>query len=188
MKLSLLSSDLSEETQKQIEKYARKLGHESFNTLLHHIKDSLNEEMPDLEPKIDPELNTSWMGARYGIEVPSPNSIEKKDLGVELMDRRFMWCDDYFHYNDWGQKLKDAYDGFNLYVKAPKDIKSDEKYFYQDGWRRTPTGVFPDGKGRRELAFPKVKDDFKQDFASKLYLVKQRNFTGDIAGKDFILL
>lgn len=27
-----------------------------------------------------------------------------------------MWVDDYFHYDDWKQKLKETYDNFNLLV------------------------------------------------------------------------
>lgn len=91
-----------------------------------------------------------------------------KDIGTELINRKFMWCDNYyFSYDDWSKSLKDTYDGFNMQVKAPEDLKSKEKFFYQDKWRRTLKGVFPDAKGKRELYRPDLKETIKNAFLPK---------------------
>ena len=183
MKLSLLWESLPSKTHKQVQEYTQRMEHSDFEGLLLKIKESLNQEMPEIEPEVDSKLNTEWMGVRYGVEIPTNSqAVERKDLGVEMLDRNFMWCDDYFHYDDWGEQLRQAYDGFNLYVKAPTDLRNDEKYYYQDGWRRTPHGIFPDGSGARELSLPNVKEDFKDAFLSRLDLIKHRNFNGDMTG------
>lgn len=184
LKLKLMYESLTLKTQQNITKFIQKMRHSDFESLLLNIINSLNKEMPENKHKIDRKLNTAWMGVRYGVEVPnSKKSSERKNLGVEMLNRNFMWCDDYFHYEDWGHALREAYDGFNLWVKTPKDLKSDEKFYYQDGWRRAPKGIFPDGRGSRELSLPNVKDNYKKSFLSRLNLIKHKNFDGDITGK-----
>lgn len=79
--------------------------------------------------------------------------------------------------------MKDSYDGFNLWVKAPEDMLSEEKYYFQDGWRRTPKGIFPDGKGMRKLTLPNIKDKYKEAFLSKFDLIKHKNNGADYSGK-----
>jgi len=86
-----------------------------------------------------------------------------------------MWCDDYFHYDDWKKIMKESYDGFNLNVKTPKDMRGDEKFYFQDGWRRNPSGIFPDGKGNRDVCMSNFSKDVKKSFISKLDLIKHKN-------------
>lgn len=184
MKLKLIWESMSEERRTQIDTYVQKMEHSDFHGLLLKIRNALDKENPAITTKLDSKIDKSWMGVRFGIEVPNSKghrSQPKKNLGVEMLNKHFMWCDDYFHYDDWSKKMKEAYDGFNLWVKTPEDLFADEKYFYQDGWKRTPKGIFPDGKGVRELALPNVKDDYKQLFLSKLDLIKHKNMNPSIA-------
>jgi hypothetical protein len=52
----------------------------------------------------------------------------KKNIVPEIVNQKFMWNDDYFHYEDWEQKMKQTFDSFNLLV-VPRNDK-DFKYFY----------------------------------------------------------
>jgi len=132
------------------------------------------------------KVDTSWMGVRFGVEIPNSSVShisQPKNLGVEMLNRNFMWCDDYFHYEDWGHMMKQSYDSFNLLVKTPQDVNDDEKFYFQDNWRRVPKGIFPDGASPRKLSFPNVKDSFKKTFLSKLDLQKQQELNNAFGGE-----
>jgi hypothetical protein len=186
MKLKLTWDCLTPETKNSINDFTQKLEHSDFHGLLLKIKDMIHEEGQEDTPAIDAQIDKSWMGVRFGIEIPNTHtksSHEAKDLGVEMLNRNFMWTDDYFHYEDWGKILRNSYDGFNLWVRAPTDLKSDEKYFFQDNWRRVPKGIFPHGKGPRRLSLPNLKEPHKASFLPKLDLIKHRNIGHNVAGK-----
>jgi hypothetical protein len=53
---------------------------------------------------------------------------KKKSILPELVNQRFMWVDDYFHYRDWEEKMKETYDSFNLLV-VPRPENSN-KFFH----------------------------------------------------------
>jgi hypothetical protein len=40
----------------------------------------------------------------------------KKNIVPEMINQRFMWVEDYFHYDDWRAKQKEVFDNFNLLV------------------------------------------------------------------------
>jgi hypothetical protein len=184
LKLKLMWESLPSHSHTSVNEYMQKHNHADFEGLLRKIKDSISDELPAKEHALDDKINTNWMGVRFGVEIPNSfSNIAKKDLGVEMINRNFMWCDDYFHYDDWGEQLREAYDGFNLWVKTPEDLDSQEKFYFQDNWRRVPKGIFPDGKGLRELSLPNVKDSLKQTFLSKLDLIKHKNINSDLPSK-----
>ena len=62
-----------------------------------------------------------------------------------------MWVDDYFHYKDWEDAMKDTFDSFNLLVVPRKE--NDYKFFYDAGSNKriVPQGIFPDPTKKREL-------------------------------------
>lgn len=78
-------------------------------------------------------------------------SEQKKDIVPELINQKFMWVDDYFHYDDWEQKMKETYDSFNLLVVPRKE--GEFKYYYdrQNHMRIVPQGIFPPPENKREL-------------------------------------
>lgn len=39
---------------------------------------------------------------------------QKKNLAPEFINQKFMWIDDYFHYEDWETTMKNTFDSFNL--------------------------------------------------------------------------
>ena len=75
----------------------------------------------------------------------------KKNLGPEFVNQRFMWVDDYFHYKDWEEKMKDTYDSFNL-LEVPKK-KNEYKYFFDRGnhQRIIPNFILPNPNDKRVI-------------------------------------
>lgn len=69
-----------------------------------------------------------------------------------------MWVDDYFHYKDWEQQLRDVFDSFNLLVIPRK--QGDFKYFYDrcNNQRITPQGIFPPPNKKREILMPQAQE------------------------------
>ena len=67
------------------------------------------------------------------------------------MNQRFMFTEDYFHYGDWEDALKDTYDQFNLLI-IPAHKK--EAKFYYPQCRRVPVGIFPNPMKVREIMEP----------------------------------
>ena len=97
-------------------------------------------------------LNLNWMGTRQSVELPqSSNRTQKKDIVPEIINQRYMWCDDYFHYADWEETAKTTFDGFNLLVVPRKE--GDYKYFYDRGnkQRIVPQGIFPPPNHKRVI-------------------------------------
>jgi hypothetical protein len=174
LKLSLLYSSMDPSTTAVISSQL------DFPSLLNSLKSEISESTPKDYAQINPRLDTSWMGVRLGVEVPQKGGM--KDLGIEMVNRNFMWCDDYFHYDDWGNMMREGYDGFNLWVRNAEE-KDGEKLYYQDGWRRCPKGIFPDGKGPRKLSFYNSKDEHKKLMLDKLDLQKHRNLEANLIGE-----
>jgi hypothetical protein len=75
----------------------------------------------------------------------------KKNIAPELINQRFQWVDDYFHYQDWAARLKEVYDSFNLMVIPRKE--GDFKYFYDraNHQRIVPQGIFPPPNHKRTI-------------------------------------
>jgi len=47
-------------------------------------------------------VQQQWVGTRMDVEVPySKEKDMKKSIVPEIINQRFMWVDDYFHYADW---------------------------------------------------------------------------------------
>lgn len=46
------------------------------------------------------------MGTRLEVELPQLADLLnlKKNIAPEIINQRFMWVDDYFHYEDWAKK------------------------------------------------------------------------------------
>ena len=74
----------------------------------------------------------SWMGTRLEVELPQSQELQfSKNIMPEILNQRFMWVDDYFHYQDWKQAQKEVYDNFNLLMVPRKE--GEFKYFYDRG-------------------------------------------------------
>lgn len=103
-------------------------------------------------------MDDSWLGTRLEVELPVSKefgaSAIKKSIVPEIINQRFMWVDDYFHYDDWRGKQKEVFDNFNLLV-VPQS-KDAEKYFFDKDahCRRIPQGVFPFPNHKRQLMLP----------------------------------
>jgi hypothetical protein len=84
---------------------------------------------------VDSNVDLSWMGTRQEVELPLWKGEKvRKDIEPELINQRFMWVDDYFHYKDWQERMQDTYDNFNLLTVPRKE--GDFKYFYDKGTHR----------------------------------------------------
>lgn len=96
------------------------------------------------------QLNLDWMGTRQSVELPqSKDFLAKKNIVPEIINQRYMWTDDYFHYADWEETAQQTFDGFNLLVVPRKE--GDYKYFYDRGSRQRiiPQGIFPPPNHKR---------------------------------------
>lgn len=92
LKLKLTWESLPTHSRASVDSFMHKHNHSDFEGLLRKVKDSIEDELPIQEYKIDDKVNTNWMGVRFGIEIPNSfNNINKKDLGVEMINRNFMW-------------------------------------------------------------------------------------------------
>ena len=101
---------------------------------------------------MQPGLDSSWLGTRLEVELPVNASSVKKSIVPEMINQRFMWVDDYFHYDDWKTKQKAVFDNFNLLV-VPVG-KEANKFFFDGNARRVPQGVFPHASHKRQLLAP----------------------------------
>jgi len=72
----------------------------------------------------------------------------------EIINQKFMWNEDYFHYSDWETALKETFDSFNLLVVPKND--GDFKYFYDraSNQRIVPQGIFPSPNHKRSILEP----------------------------------
>tara|TARA_B110001450_G_C17656324_1_gene495405 strand:+ start:1752 stop:2237 length:486 start_codon:yes stop_codon:yes gene_type:complete len=103
-------------------------------------------------PRSNENLDLNWLGTRLSVELPQATNLQtKKNIVPELINQRFMWMDDYFHYDDWEKKQKDVFDGFNLLVMPRKE--GETKYFYDraNHHRIVPQGIFPLPNHKREV-------------------------------------
>jgi len=69
-----------------------------------------------------------------------------------MINYRFMWVEDYFHYKDWKDRQQEVFDNFNLLVIPPN--KDAPKYFFNQQYRRIPQGIFPMPNFKRTLMLP----------------------------------
>jgi len=61
----------------------------------------------------------------------------------ELLNRSFLWHEEYHHYGDWEMKMRECYDNFNmLFVRWRTD---EPKLFFDMAMhkRRIPVGIVP---------------------------------------------
>lgn len=75
-----------------------------------------------------------WQGVRQLVELPAKGD---KDLTPELLNQKFLWLTDYFHYNDWQQKMKAALP-FNHELNMQENSAYNFSFFTK---RRTMTGL-----------------------------------------------
>ena len=61
-----------------------------------------------------------------------------------LLNRDFLWHEEYHHYDDWKYKMEQTYDQFNL-LQIDAIDKEEPKFFFEEKeWkRRIPRGIFP---------------------------------------------
>jgi len=85
----------------------------------------------------------AWHGKRMGVEVPSEAATMKKDLDPEILNRSFLWNEDYHHYADWESKMKASYDNFNMLFIPHQKQKGKLFFDEQTHKRRIPTGIVP---------------------------------------------
>jgi len=71
-----------------------------------------------------------------------------------------MWVDDYFHYDDWENKMKGAYDSFNLLV-LPR-TEGETKFYYdrENNMRIVPQGIFPPPNHKRNVLMPNAIETY----------------------------
>lgn len=110
----------------------------------------------DHAAQLDAGFDKSWMGTRQEVELPvQVGSSIRKSIVPEMINQRFMWVDDYFHYDDWRAKQKQVFDNFNL-LTVPQEAEGAQKYFFDKDHhhRRIPQGVFPYPNHKRQLMLP----------------------------------
>ncbi|CDW84758.1 UNKNOWN [Stylonychia lemnae] len=130
-------------------------GYDSLKTLLmEHAQQLKHEEDKSVKP-LPEQLDKNWLGTRLEVELPQvPNSEFTKSIVPEMINQRFMWVQDYFHYQDWQQKQKAVFDNFNL-LQIPLH-KDQHKFFFEKDYhhRRIPQGVFPHPNHKRQVLKP----------------------------------
>ena len=86
------------------------------------------------------------------------------------MNQRFLWAEDYFHYDDWRSKQQSVFDNFNLLVLPPSTSHSaGNKFFFdKDAFnRRVPQGVFPYPNHKRQLMIPSTNNALTEALRNK---------------------
>lgn len=108
------------------------------------------------------------MGTRLEVELPVGGASIRKSIVPEMINQRFMWVEDYFHYDDWRAKQKQVFDNFNLLV-VPNEAQDAHKFFFDKDHhhRRIPQGVFPYPNHKRQLMMPSTNNTVTQLLASK---------------------
>jgi hypothetical protein len=98
----------------------------------------------------------------------SKSASIRKSVVPELINQRFMWVDDYFHYDDWRAKQKSVFDNFNL-LTIPSEKEDAQKYFFDRDLknRRIPQGVFPYPNHKRQLMMPATNKAVTELLSSK---------------------
>ena len=130
-----------------------------FKKMIHDQRDKIKARIVAEEP-VDAgldNLNLDWIGTRSEVELPQSKDMTlQKDIVPEMINQKFMWVDDYFHYSDWEVAQKEVFDSFNLLVVPRKE--GDFKYFYDrsNHQRIVPQGIFPPPNHKRVLLTPHV--------------------------------
>lgn len=90
------------------------------------------------------------------------NDKVTKKIAPELINQKFMWVDDYFHYRDWQKAMTDTFDSFNLFLLPTQN--NSFKYFYNKGTmaRIIPQGIFPNPLHKREIKTKPVSQYMSQ--------------------------
>lgn len=112
---------------------------------------------PAADKDADKGLDLQWLGTRLEVELPqSTSTSHQKNIVPELINQRFMWLDDYFHYSDWEKAQREVFDSFNLLVAPRKE--GEFKYYYDRGTRQriVPQGIFPPPNHKRVVLDPAV--------------------------------
>jgi hypothetical protein len=113
-------------------------------------------------------LDDSWLGTRLAVELPVSKDLAlsgvKKSIVPELINQKFMWVDDYFHYSDWKAKQQSVFDNFNLMVVPTASSAAQDKFFFDRDahCRRVPQGVFPHANHKRQLMIPAANEAIQQ--------------------------
>jgi|LauGreDrversion4_2_1035121.scaffolds.fasta_scaffold91529_4 hypothetical protein len=104
MKLALIYDTLSKESQAFVNGFVQD---SDFKGILHSTLESLPKSTNSSASSVA-GFDDSWLGTRLEVELPvnrdSSKSAIKKSIVPELINQRFMWVDDYFHYADWKQQ------------------------------------------------------------------------------------
>jgi len=106
MKLSLLYDTLEANCKQFVDKHASTASSD-FKSLLQSTLSTIPRNNETNQSSVA-GLDDSWLGTRLEVELPlgkdfASQSI-KKSIVPELINQRFMWVDDYFHYDDWRSK------------------------------------------------------------------------------------
>ena len=81
----------------------------SFDWMVEQVKNDLTNKSQKKEKK------QFWMGTRMEVEMPDAlRSNEKKKIEPEILSQKFMFTEDYHHYDDWKTMMEETYDQFNL--------------------------------------------------------------------------
>jgi hypothetical protein len=105
MKLSLAYDGLSKELKAYLDKF---VGPEAtdFKGLLQATVAGIPRNTT--EASVAQGLEDGWLGTRLEVELPVSKAYGlggvKKSIVPEMINQRFMWVDDYFHYDDWKGK------------------------------------------------------------------------------------
>lgn len=105
MKLSLLYDTFTPETKNYVDNFAIPSSTD-FKSLLQGTLASIPKSRQSA-PKIADGIDASWLGTRLEVELPVDQqaaSAIRKSIVPEMINQRFMWVDDYFHYDDWKAK------------------------------------------------------------------------------------
>lgn len=157
MKLSLLYDSLNKESRNFVDGFAAPAATD-FKTILQATLSQVprnQSKQEDLQG-----VDSSWLGTRLDVELPVSDKFGasgfKKSIVPEMINQRFMWVEDYFHYEDWKAKQKETFDNFNLLVVPTAATPDHNKFFFdQDSHhRRIPQGVFPFPTHKRQLMLP----------------------------------
>jgi hypothetical protein len=104
--------------------------HTQGKTLMQTLKD-ISNRLPKPYSQTKP---VPWFGIRQLVELPGEG---KKDLTPELLNQKFLWQPDYFHYADWQTRLKAALP-LAYEMRMTEDSFSNFSFFTK---RRSMTGL-----------------------------------------------
>ena len=119
MKLSLLHDSLPTHQKKYIHQFVpgNKKKTVNFDSMIATERENIKMRIiPENHSTVkDEDLSLNWQGTRLEVELPQIAGLQtKKSLVPEIINQKFMWVDDYFHYDDWGAAQKATFDSFNL--------------------------------------------------------------------------